>query len=117
MTVIIAGSRSLPVTTADIDRAVQHSGFHVTTVVSGHGGNVDLAAEEWAQERDIPVLTFPAQWATYGKPAGPRRNVVMAQRADALIAIFAKDRYATSGTANMIQAAENAHLHIWIERT
>jgi hypothetical protein len=48
-------------------------------VVSGHGGAVDLTAEECAMARGMETVIFPADWDRYGKSAGPRRNEQIAR--------------------------------------
>lgn len=88
MKIIIAGERNLPVTYEWIDRAIRASGFDVTEVVSGRGGNVDLMGEEWAERNDKPVTFFPADWGNLGRSAGPIRNSKMAEYGEGLILLW-----------------------------
>jgi hypothetical protein len=74
----------------------------ITEVVSGGATGVDELGEAWAKAQGIPITQFlvsKADWDTYGKSAGPRRNRVMAAYGDALLAIWDG---ASRGTANMI---------------
>jgi hypothetical protein len=110
MKVIIAGSRGIT-DLRDIVRAIEDSGFEITKVISGTARGVDQLGEEYARIQNIPVKQFPADWDTHGKSAGYKRNVIMADYADALIAIWdGKSR----GTAHMITIANNKRLKIYV---
>ncbi len=109
MRVIIAGGRNFE----DYDallRAIAASGFEITTVVSGAcPTGADRMGERWAAENGIPVERHPADWAKYGKPAGPMRNLEMAKCADALIAMPGE-----RGTASMIQCAYGEGIKVFV---
>lgn len=75
------------------------------TLVSGgcpKGG--DRFAEKFAEHMKIPIKIHPAEWDKYGKSAGFKRNGLIAQDADILIAIVSDDR--TGGTEDTIKKAE-----------
>ena len=108
MRVIIAGSREL---TPNIDLIVKKSTFKITQLICGMARGVDIAGYNWAKQHNIPILEFPADWTTYGKRAGYLRNKVMAQNADALIAIW--DGY-SKGTQHMINLAKQYDLKIYV---
>ena len=111
MRVIIAGSR----TCEDYDllkEVIKESGFDITTVVSGAARGVDAMGEMYANEYNIPIARYPADWNKYGKSAGHRRNKVMAENADALIAIHQNK---SRGTANMIEEATNLKLKVFVK--
>lgn len=110
MRTIIAGSRTLR-DVQHVEDAVRLAGFDITQVVSGGAHGVDLAGEFWARRRGIAVRRFAAQWMKYGASAGPRRNCLMAQNADALIAIWdGRSR----GTRHMVAMAERFGLQIYV---
>ena len=110
MRVIIAGSRSIddPI---DIRQAVRQSGFIVSEVVSGGARGADRLGEYWAEENGVPCQRFPADWETFGKPAGIIRNVAMAKYADALIAIWDGR---SNGTKHMIDTATGHGLQVFV---
>jgi iron-sulfur cluster assembly protein len=121
--VIIAGCRTVRHYIL-IEVAVALSGFEVTTVVSGTNGKsnvqgevisgVDLFGEKWAEEHNVPVKQYPAEWSKYGYSAGPMRNKQMAESgAEALIAIWDGK---SAGTKNMIAEAKKAELEVYVYR-
>lgn len=74
-------------------------------IVSGgcpKGG--DSFAEMIADYYDIPIKIHKAEWGRYGKSAGFKRNVYIAQDCDILIAVVADDR--KGGTEHTIREAE-----------
>ena len=88
MKVIIAGTRNLQIIVEAIDIGVKDFFPDLTCVVSGCGGNVDKCGELWANINIIPVILCPVhkkQWDKYGKAAGPMRNSLMAEIADAAL--------------------------------
>ena len=83
--------------------------FPITRVLQGGAEGADRCARQWAQQRGIPWDTFPADWAQYGKAAGPRRNATMLQALQSAgddIAVMAFPGGA--GTADMVHKAETA---------
>jgi hypothetical protein len=71
----------------------------ITEVVSGCATGADELGERYANENQIPIKHFPADWNQYKKAAGPIRNREMAQYADVLIAVWDGK---SKGTKNMI---------------
>jgi len=80
-------------------------------IVSGAARGTDQLGEKYASEKGYPIKQFPANWNKYGKAAGPKRNLQMANYADALIAFWdGKSR----GTKNMIELANKRKLNVLI---
>ena len=75
---------------------------HLVTLVSGHGGNVDLAVEDEAIKQGIDIEVFPADWKKYGKRGGPIRNAQIAELCDAMIAFW---DFKSRGTKDAIDKA------------
>lgn len=101
--VIVAGSRtfkSYPRLRAALDHyLVNKLKTHDVVIISGTARGADQLGEQYAQERGLKCLQFPAEWDKYGKAAGYRRNEQMAQVADALIAFWDGQ---SRGTTHMI---------------
>lgn len=110
MKVIIAGSRDFH----DYDivlSAIKESQFNISEVVSGGANGVDAMGEQYAEENNIILKIYPADWKKHGNAAGPIRNKQMAKYADALIAIQ-KDN--SKGTKNMIETALKEGLKVYV---
>jgi len=99
--VILAGSRSIT-KFAHVEAAINASGLDITEVVCGEAPGVDKMGRYWAEQHKIPIKSFPADWDSDKRMAGFKRNVQMAEYADALIAVW--DGWST-GTAHMIATA------------
>jgi hypothetical protein len=111
MKVIIAGSRTIT-DMREVTAAIAASGFDITEVVCGGARGVDALGWEWAWRNCIPRKEFPALWERYGKSAGYKRNVQMAEYAEALIAITTGSR----GTQHMIDIATARGLKVFVRR-
>lgn len=76
-------------------------GFAV--VIHGAARGADSLAGSWAEKNGIPQQAYPADWNTWGRVAGPRRNgqMLIEGKPDFVIA-FPGGR----GTANMINQAQ-----------
>ena len=104
---IVAGSRSFADEGrlfADLDRllARQREIDGVEIVCGGCPCGADALAERYARSRGLPLMVFPAQWAAFGRAAGPMRNEEMAQYGNALVAYW--DGF-SPGTKSMIKYA------------
>ena len=112
MRLIIAGSREFKSLRA-IQQAVKrfreaHPDFVITEVVTGGCRGADRLAEEYTRDNlGLPVKTFPPDWKTHGKAAGPIRNAEMAQYGDALLALFIAG-VEGRGTSDMVNKMQQA---------
>lgn len=109
---IIAGSREGP-TLDDIDEAAYECKWDISRVVSGCARGADQLGEQWAASKGISVDRFPAGWDRYGKSAGYRRNIEMADHAQALIAIW----NGSPGTKHMIDIARQKGLRVYVAKS
>ena len=82
-------------------------------IICGMARGADRLGERYAKERGYKIRYFPADWDTYGKSAGYRRNVEMASNADALVAFWDGVSY---GTKHMIDIAKEKGLAIRVKR-
>ncbi len=101
MRVIIAGSRTA--TREHVNAAMALCTFEITSTLCGMAQGADLHGRSWAWERGLTVREFPANWAKFGKRAGPIRNRKMACQADGLVAVWDGLSY---GTQSMIRIME-----------
>lgn len=105
MKLIIAGGRDYIFNENDLDNLESISG--ITEVVSGGAKGADSCGEIWAEFKQLPLKTFPANWKM-GKFAGHLRNQQMAEYADA-VALFPGGR----GTRDMYRRAVKEGLKIY----
>ena len=79
--------------------------IHVTDVndLAGLPQYVRDMGEQYARNHGLKVEEFPAHWDLFGRVAGPKRNMEMAQFADAVI-VFWDGK--SAGTRNMIECAK-----------
>ena len=80
----------------------------VNEVVSGGAFGADAGGQNWARRNGIPVRVFEAEWKRYGMRAGPMRNALMAEYADAVV-LFPGGR----GTESMYQEAKKNGIKIY----
>ena len=110
MKTIIAGSRTIT-EYSHLLQAIAVCGWTPSLVLSGTAKGVDRLGEMWAIGNKVPLKRYPADWNTYGKSAGYRRNEEMAERAEALLAIWDTK---SKGTQHMISVAGKKNLRIFI---
>lgn len=80
-------------------------------IITGGARGVDTLAERWARENNVKCTVVKADWGIYGKSAGPRRNQVMTEIGDILLAFWdGKSR----GTKDMIAKAKGKKIDIYI---
>lgn len=86
---------------------------HRIVILCGMAKGRDMAGKRYAEQRRFHVRYFPADWQQYGKKAGPIRNDLMAQNADALVAFWDGQ---SPGTKNMIETAQRYGLAVRVIR-
>lgn len=73
------------------------SSIKVDAILCGECKGADLLGKRYAEERGVPVESFPADWKRYGRAAGQKRNKQMADAADCLIAFWDGESKGTKG--------------------
>lgn len=113
MKLIIAGSRDLYWGVFSITEVLAQAEIDdkITEVVSGCATGMDSCGEAWARTRGFPITSYPADWKTHDKAAGPIRNAQMADYADAALVIM---RPGSRGSKNMIEEMLKRGKPIWV---
>lgn len=109
MKTIIAGSRTIT-RYLFVEDAILSCPWVITSIISGMARGVDTMAVQFAHEYGYPLVAMPADWST-GRGAGYARNLAMAERAEALIAIWDGQ---SRGTKHMIDLAKQRRLRVHI---
>lgn len=78
------------------------------SIVHGNSGNVDLIADSYAQHQGWKTEKYNAQWAQYGRAAGPIRNSQMVQTKPDICLAFIKDH--SKGATNCAELSNNADI-------
>jgi hypothetical protein len=82
---IISGGRDYEPTPADLSSLDTALKLHeVTHVIHGACEGADMACHKHLKERKVWLMAVPAPWAWKDKGAGPARNAMMADIAEAL---------------------------------
>jgi hypothetical protein len=111
MKFIVCGGRDYK-DTEDVFWALDalHAKVGITLIIEGGALGTDRLGRAWAIDRGIPYKTYEADWKTYGKRAGPFRNLAMLTegKPDGVVA-FPGGR----GTADMVNQATKAGIKVW----
>ena len=108
MKVIIAGGRNYKFKQSDILLLkCFHYKYKFTEIVSGGATGADAEGEAFAENNNIMIRKYIANWGAYKRAAGPIRNGQMAQYADAVILFPGGD-----GTASMRKLSKEHGLKI-----
>lgn len=81
-------------------------------MLCGGAAGADALGRDWAEDNDIPIELYPAEWEKRGKSAGFFRNIQMGDKAEALIALWDGK---SKGTAHMIKVAQSRNLKVFIQ--
>ena len=83
--------------------------------ISGTAKGADTLGEQFAYTYEYDVIRFPADWNTYGRSAGYRRNAEMAKYAsEAYGVLFAFWDGQSKGTKHMIDLAKRYGLEVHV---
>lgn len=99
MRTIIAGTRTFN-DRALLGHVLEGLPWIVSEVVSGCAPGADTLGEQWAAHHGLPVAKYPADWRGLGRRAGPMRNQIMAENADAAVLFWDGE---SAGTADMMK--------------
>lgn len=113
--VIIAGGRDFNNYTglsATMNFLLKHINDDIE-IVCGMAQGADRLGERYAKENGYNVIYMPADWDIDGKAAGFKRNIRMAEYADALVAFWDGK---SVGTKHMIETARKMGLDVRIKK-
>lgn len=65
-----------------------HDKRPISLIISGGAQGADSLAERWAKENGIESKIFLPDWNQYGKSAGYKRNILIIEASDAVIAFW-----------------------------
>ena len=114
LNLIIAGSRDITNTDYILDK-IKHYLQNYTedniTILSGNARGVDKIGETYANNNKIQCNIYPADWKSHGKSAGYKRNITIANNANALLAFWNGQ---SKGTKHMIDISKECNLKVRI---
>ena len=85
-------------------------GWEITLVHGACPTGADSIADQWAMHRGINRERHPADWDTFGKFAGPKRNQEMVDSGIDAAAFFIKNKSRGSeGTLKMVEEKKIPH--------
>lgn len=108
MKLAIVGSRSL--NAVDLSKYIPNG---VAEIVSGGACGIDTCAREYALRNNIPIIEFLPDYKKYGRTAPLKRNVLIVDYADEIIAFW--DGKST-GTVFTIRYAKQTNKKVTIFR-
>lgn len=108
MRVLVCGSRNFT-DKEKMERVLDE--YRITTILQGDARGADRLSADYGRARAIPVESFPADWNSFGKGAGPIRNGQMLTigQPDLVIAFWDGQ---SRGTKNMIDQATEAGVRV-----
>jgi len=88
-----------------------HAASPIEVLIEGGANGADRLAASWADLNYVAKMTFPADWITHGRAAGPIRNKQMLDegKPDLVLAFPGGN-----GTQNMIRQAQKAGVTVAI---
>lgn len=89
---------------------VFHEKYCISVIVTGAARGADYLAGKWANENNISLVEYPADWRKHGKAAGPIRNQEMLEK-ESPNAVLAFP--GGSGTADMIGRARKGGIDVY----
>lgn len=105
MLILICGSREWYSHTA-IKRELVKYDPTTDVIIHGCARGADTIAGQCASEYRFKVLRYPANWAKFGKAAGPLRNQLMLDQNPDLVLAFHEDIANSKGTGDMVRRAK-----------
>ncbi|WP_053958066.1 DUF2493 domain-containing protein [Sulfobacillus thermosulfidooxidans] len=83
------------------------------TLITGGAPGADTLARQAAQQRGLSVEVYPADWARWGRSAGPRRNRQMLATGVDMVIAFRLPGH-SPGTDHMMTIARQAGIPVFV---
>lgn len=108
--IVVGGSRYLAsreFVFSALDAIHEHT--PIRRLAHGACSGADTIAAEWAKERGVDVMPYPADWPTHGRRAGPMRNgrMLREERPDVVVAFPGG-----TGTADLVKQAKRFNIRV-----
>ncbi len=116
MNLIVAGGRDFTdykLLKEKLDFLLSNTDKEEVTILCGKAKGADSLGERYANENNIDVWEYPADWGKHGKQAGYLRNSQMVDDATHLVAFHDG---VSRGTKHMIDLATNKGLVVRVVR-
>lgn len=111
MRILVCGDRNWTDKNLILDRLKEYPKDVV--IIEGEARGADSLARKAAEELGLEVLAFPAQWAKFGRAAGPIRNTQMLDEGKPDEVLAFHDHIVDSlGTANMLKQARRRGIRV-----
>lgn len=96
--------------TLDAALEAARSAGKMAVIIHGNARGADLLADQYAREKSLRVIPFPADWDLHGRRAGPIRNKKMLTESQPHVIIAFKGG---SGTAHMMKIGREAGVPVY----
>lgn len=77
----------------------------IGTIISGGAKGVDTIAREYAKINNLEYIEYPANWNLYGKKAGYKRNQLIVDNSDYVVAFWDGQSKGTMHTVDLAKKA------------
>lgn len=111
MRLAIIGTRDFPGSPETVATAIAQHNLAPTAVLCGEARGPDTWGRLWAEQRGIPVISYPADWERYERSAGMIRNREMIGAADAVLALWDGK---SKGTRDAIALARRRGIPVYL---
>lgn len=111
--VLVTGSRNWTDYNKLVSTLNRLTRYTTDTIVIVHGDcptGADALADVWARENGYKVEKHPANWAKYGRSAGPKRNQKMVDLGASICVAFPLPD--SRGTLDCIKRAKGANIPV-----
>ena len=107
---IVAGSRTFQ-NYKLLEQTLDNLKDSISEIVCGEAKGADTYGRIYGESHNIPIKSFPADWATYGKTAGYFRNTEMAEYAHKAVVFWDGQ---SAGTKDMIEKMKDRGKEVYI---